>query len=308
LDCISLGRLVEIMTKVLNLQEVCNDILGPTKRISVLLPTRGRAELSFKSLSTLWATAKNNTGIEYLVALDEDDEASIEYYEQTVIPYLEAEDIDYQIHVVPRWGYERLHEYVNYLGTKASGEFMMFWNDDAIMDTKGWDKEIDKFQGQFRVLRMPDQSEHPYSIFPIIPHKWKSLLGTLSRQQMSDAWVSQIAYLCNIMVNIPVKVTHDRFDLTGNNNDETYNNRPQLEGNPSDPRDLNSPEMTAMRYQDCAKIMWYLKEINDYNDHFQNVISAEKPGDYNAWKYLEANDPNAQTSRFEPGTNIRKEA
>lgn len=286
----------------INLQEVCNDILGPTKRISVLLPTRGRAELSFKSLETLWSTASSNKGIEYLIALDEDDEASINYYEETVIPYLDKKAIDYEIHVVPRWGYEKLNEYINYLGKKASGEFIMFWNDDAIMETKGWDKEIDKFTGKFRILRMPDQSEHPYSIFPIVPHKWKTLLGDLSPQQMTDAWVSQIAYLCNIMVNIPVKVTHDRFDLTGNNNDTIYNNRPQLEGNPSDPRDLNSPEMTLRRYTDCAKIMWYLKEIDDYNDHFEQVINSSKKDHNFAWKYLRANDPNKQTSRFEPGT------
>jgi len=299
LDCISLGRLVEVKV---DLQRVCQDILGPTKRISVLLPTRGRAELSFKALTTLWSTADNNKGIEYLIALDDDDQASIDYYESTVIPYLEDEGLDYEIHVVPRWGYAKLNEYINYLGRQASGEFILFWNDDAIMETKGWDKEIDKFKGKFRVLRMPDQSEHPYSIFPIVPHKWKSLLGELSPQQMTDAWVSQVAYLCNIMVNIPVKVTHDRFDLTGNNNDETYNNRPQFEGNPNDPRDLNSPEMSLRRYKDCAKIMWYLREIDDYNDHFEKVINSPK-GKYNAWKYLDDNDPNKQTSRFEPGTN-----
>jgi len=293
---VPMGGLVAV-----DILKITDVLSGPTKRISILLPTRGRAELSFKSLSTLWSTAKSNKGIEYLVALDDDDKESIKYYQETVIPHLEAEKIDYQIHVLPRFGYERLHEYVNYLGSKASGEFMIFWNDDAIMDTKGWDKEIDKFQGQFRILRMPDQSEHPYSIFPIIPHKWKSLLGTLSRQAMSDAWVSQIAYLCNIMVNIPVRVTHDRFDLTGNNNDETYKNRPQTEGDPSNPRDLNSPEMTAMRYQDCARIMWYLKEIDDYNDHFEQVINGKVDG----WKFLKENDPNGQTTRYKPGTSER---
>ena len=281
------------------LEQVCRKaVIGPNKRISVLLPTRARAELSFKSLSTLWSTASDNTDIEYLIALDDDDQASIDYYESTVIPYLENEGIEYQIHVVPRWGYAQLNTYINYLGQQASGRWIMFWNDDAIMESKDWDLEIEKHTGKFRVLRMPDQSEHPYSIFPIVPHEWKVLLGDLSPQQMTDAWVSQIAYLCNIMVNIPVKVTHDRFDLTGNNNDETFNNRPQFEGNPKDPRDLNSPEMTNRRYQDAARIMWYLKTIGDYNDHFEKAITGKE----DTWKYLKANDPNGQTSRFEPGT------
>ena len=282
------------------LEQVCRKaVLGANKRISVLLPTRGRAELSFNSLKTLWDTVSDKTDIEYLIALDDDDQASIDYYESTAIPYMEKNEIEYQVHVVPRWGYAQLNTYINYLGQQASGRWIMFWNDDAIMESKDWDQEIEKHTGKFRVLRMPDQSEHPYSIFPIVPHEWKVLLGDLSPQQMTDAWVSQIAYLCNIMVNIPVKVTHDRFDLTGNNNDETYNNRPQFEGNPSDPRDLNSPEMTNRRYQDAARIMWYLKTIGDYNDHFEKAITGKE----DTWKHLKANDPNKQTSRLEPGTN-----
>ena len=282
------------------LEQVCRKaVLGANKRISVLLPTRGRAELSFNSLKTLWDTVSDKTDIEYLIALDDDDQASIDYYESTAIPYMEKNEIEYQVHVVPRWGYAQLNTYINYLGQQASGRWIMFWNDDAIMESKDWDQEIEKHTGKFRVLRMPDQSEHPYSIFPIVPHEWKVLLGDLSPQQMTDAWVSQIAYLCNIMVNIPVKVTHDRFDLTGNNNDETYNNRPQFEGNPSDPRDLNSPEMTNRRYQDAARIMWYLKTIDDYNDHFEKAITGKE----DPWKHLKANDPNKQTSRLTPGTN-----
>jgi len=286
--------------KMSTLEQVCRKaVLGPNKRISVLLPTRGRAELSFKSLKTLWDTVSDKTDIEYLIALDDDDQTSIDYYESTAIPYMEENGIEYQVHVVPRWGYAQLNTYINYLGQQASGRWIMFWNDDAIMESKDWDLEIEKHTGKFRVLRMPDQSEHPYSIFPIVPHEWKVLLGDLSPQQMTDAWVSQIAYLCNIMVNIPAKVTHDRFDLTGNNNDETFNNRPQFEGNPSDPRDLNSPEMTNRRYQDAARIMWYLKTIDDYNDHFEKAITGKE----DTWKYLKANDPNGQTARLAPGTN-----
>ena len=286
--------------RMATLEQVCRKtVLGPNKRISVLLPTRGRAELSFKSLKTLWDTVSNKTDIEYLIALDDDDQTSIDYYESTAIPYMEENGIEYQVHVVPRWGYAQLNTYINYLGQQASGRWIMFWNDDAIMESKDWDLEIEKHTGKFRVLRMPDQSEHPYSIFPIVPHEWKVLLGDHSPQQMTDAWVSQIAYLCNIMVNIPVKVTHDRFDLTGNNNDETFNNRPQFEGNPSDPRDLNSPEMTNRRYQDAARIMWYLKTIDDYNDHFEKAITGKE----DTWKYLKANDPNGQTARLAPGTN-----
>ena len=285
-----MGRLVAT-----TLNDYClNAITKPTKRISVLLPTRGRGELSFKSLKTLWDNAETNDGIEYLIAVDNDDLESVEYYDKTIVPYTKQQGIDLRVWSVKRLGYKKLNEYLNFLGNKSNGHYIMFWNDDAIMKTESWDKEIDQYRDKFRVLRMPDQSQHPYSLFPIVPRKWMSLLGTISPQAMSDAWISQIAYLCNIMVNIPVSVIHDRFDLTGNNNDETYRNRPQTDGNREDPMDLNSKQMVLKRYTDCAKIMWYLNEIGDGNDHFEQSLQ----GKADPWKYQKLNDPNKLTGQL----------
>ena len=285
-----MGRLVAT-----TLNDYClNAITKPTKRISVLLPTRGRGELSFKSLKTLWDNAETNDGIEYLIAVDDDDLESVEYYDKTIVPYTKEQGIDLRVWSVKRLGYKKLNEYLNFLGNKSNGHYIMFWNDDAIMKTESWDKEIDQYRDKFRVLRMPDQSQHPYSLFPIVPRKWMSLLGTISPQAMSDAWISQIAYLCNIMVNIPVSVIHDRFDLTGNNNDETYRNRPQTDVNREDPMDLNSEQMVLKRYTDCAKIMWYLDEIGDGNDHFEQSLQ----GNTDPWKYQKLNDPNKLTGQL----------
>ena len=285
-----MGRLVAT-----TLNDYClNAITKPTKRISVLLPTRGRGELSFKSLKTLWDNADTNDGIEYLIAIDDDDLESVEYYDKTIVPYTKEQGIDLRVWVVKRLGYKKLNEYLNFLGNKSNGHYMMFWNDDAIMETEAWDKEIDQYRDKFRILRMPDQSQHPYSLFPIFPRKWMSLLGTISPQAMSDAWISQIAYLCNIMVTIPVTVIHDRFDLTGNNNDETYRNRPQTDVDREDPMDLNSKQMVLKRYTDCAKIMWYLDEIGDSNDHFEQSLQ----GKADQWKYMKLNDPNKLTGQL----------
>ena len=285
-----MGRLVAT-----TLNDYClNAITKPTKRLSVLLPTRGRGELSFKSLKTLWDNAETNDGIEYLIAVDDDDLESVEYYDKTIVPYTKQQGIDLRVWSVKRLGYKKLNEYLNFLGNKSNGHYIMFWNDDAIMKTESWDKEIDQYRDKFRVLRMPDQSQHPYSLFPIVPRKWMSLLGTISPQAMSDAWISQIAYLCNIMVNIPVSVIHDRFDLTGNNNDETYRNRPQTDVNREDPMDLNSKQMVLKRYTDCAKIMWYLDEIGDGNDHFEQSLQ----GKADPWKYQKLNDPNKLTGQL----------
>ena len=293
MDSVSLGGVVKMSG--LNLDELFDlYVADPEYDITVMLPTRGRGALSEKSLYTLIDTAKDNTRIEYLIALDEDDTDTIEYYKDTVIPRFQKDKLNFNVFVLKPMGYSRLNEYVNYLGSKSNGRWMMFWNDDAVMKSKNWDQGIMKYDGQFRVLRMKDNHKHPYAIFPIVPRAWYHVLGTLSTHQMSDAQISQIAYMCDIMVNIDVECFHDRFDLTGNNDDETFKNRPQLEGNPSNPADLNSPQTMASRHHQCVRVMWYLKMIDDYNDHYKMGITKK----INIWDKLEENDPKKLTSRF----------
>ena len=289
-----MGGLVAV--EQIDLAKLCNRIMAPTKRVSVLVPTRKRPKMMFEALKSLWKTASKEGGVEYLIALDDDDQESIDYFKKTIIPYMDKKKIDYEVHVVPRWGYERLNEYLNYLASKANGAWYLFFNDDARMKSKDWDKTIYKHTGKFRILRVKDNHEHPYAIFPIIPHAFYVLTGSISPQQMTDAWVSQVAYLCDIMENeYDIEIFHDRHDITGNpeTNDETFKNRPQLEGDPGNPMDLNSPQMIQRRYIDCAKIMWYLRQKGDYNDHFEKLLSGRGP----AWDKLEANDPHGLTSR-----------
>lgn len=269
-------------------------LTGTTVDISVLLPTRGRGKLAERSLLSLIDRAKDNTRIEYRIALDNDDKESVDYFDKTVMPAFKERDLNFVMVTTPPIGYQRLNEYVNYLGKYAQGRWLMFWNDDAIMETDHWDEIVATHTDKFRVLRMQEQTEHPYAIFPIVPKEWYYLLGTLSTHQMSDAQISQIGYMCNIVENIDVHCTHDRFDLTGNNNDETYNNRPQLEGNPENPKDLNSPHQLQSRFEQAIRIMWYLNKIGDGNDHLQNSLQHGE----DVWKHLKANDPNGHTSRY----------
>ena len=81
------------------------------------------------------------------------------------------------------------------------------------------------FCGEFKLLKIHVHREHPYSIFPIVPREWYELFGFFSRHQMIDAELSQIAYMLDIMKIVEIYVTHDRHDLTGNNNDLTFQNK-----------------------------------------------------------------------------------
>jgi hypothetical protein len=233
-------------------------------KISILLPSRGRIEALEKSLTSLLDTANDAKNIEILLALDRDDTAVIDFSKTTLKNRLRNE---YQCGLVivtfNPIGYIRLNEYLNVLANISQGDWLMFYNDDAVMETQGWDTEILKHTGKFSVLRTETTNQHPYAIFPIVPRQWIEVNGHLSPHQINDAWISHIAYLLDIMVNIPVLIKHDRFDLTGNNFDNTYKNRPMLEGNPNDPKDFNHITWREKRLEEASKFCHYIEKTEN---------------------------------------------
>jgi hypothetical protein len=163
------------------------------------------------------------------------------------------------------------------------------------METGAWDQEIMTHEGEFKLLAFHTHNDHPYSIFPIVPREWLDLLGYLSPHQISDAWLSQQAYMLDIWERIPVDVLHDRHDLTGNNGDETFQNRPMLEGNPRDSRDFHSVQQMDIRHTDCAKIAQYLEtERGQDMSFFANIFR----GTQDPWEKLALNDVNKQMVQF----------
>ena len=233
--------------------------------------------------------------IEMLLAFDNDDAESAQWFREHVTPDLDALGVKWTAYSYPRLGYIRLNEYVNSLALRARGRWLMFWGDDAVMNTPDWDQRITEVQ-DFRVLRMPTHRCHPYAIFPIIPRGWVETLGYISAHQLSDSYVSQIAYMLDIMHNIDVDVTHDRFDLTGNNNDDTYRNRPMLEGNPQDPRDFNYPQWRTRRFQDADQLDTYLGTIGQKSQWWADVKTKRQ----DPWARMMSpeQDPNQQIKVF----------
>ena len=263
--------------------------------IAILLPTRGRDGMLDRSLRSLIDCASRPDRIQIMLAFDRDDELGIQYFLTHIQPWLDQQNVDYEAMQFEPMGYIRLNEYVNALAKHSDANWLVFWNDDAVMETADWDATIMSYHGQFKLLAFHTHNDHPYSIFPIVPRAWFDLLGYLSPHQISDAWLSQQAYMLDIWQRIPVHVLHDRHDLTGNNNDETFRNRPMLEGNPMDSRDFHSAFQTNRRIGDCAKIAGYLKvQHNQDMSWFENVLA----GAQDPWEKLKINDVNKQMVQF----------
>jgi hypothetical protein len=165
------------------------------------------------------------------------------------------------------------------------------------METKGWDTEIAKNTGQFKLLKVHTHKEHPYSIFPIAPIEWFEQLGYLSQHQLIDSELSQVAYYLDVMKIIDVYVTHDRSDLTGNNNDENAKKKKYLEGNPSNPRDFHYQSFNVQRVNDAERLSQYLITRGEKSEWWEGV----KAGTQDPWENLKKNDINGQTKQYKLG-------
>lgn len=263
--------------------------------IAVLLPTRNRTDVLKRSVLSLVNRAVKPNTIQIIFGFDEDDAEGSKYFLEEVAPELEKRNIDFKALMFEPMGYARLNEYVNELANHADAEWLFMWNDDALMDSTGWDKTISKYTGEFKLLAVHTHNEHPYSIFPIVPHKWFEICGYISPHQSIDGYVSQVAYLIDRIERIDVYVTHDRFDLTGNNNDKTFQERVIYEGNPADPRDFHHISWGARRHMDADKLTSYIKNELKQDVSFWENVKAQKQ---DPWEKLKIADINKQMRQF----------
>jgi hypothetical protein len=237
--------------------------------ITILLPTRKRVETLKKSIESLIKTSKHPDKLQFLFAVDDDDINTINFLKSTSYP-------NQGVLTFKPMGYENIHKYNNTLALYAHGKWLMFFNDDAIMTTQNWDTKIMDRGSNFRVLRVREQTSHPYAIFPIFPRDWFMLLDHISLHGQNDAWISEIAYSLDIMRDIDIDIIHDRADITGNNNDETFKARKYNEGNPNDPNDLHSERMQNLKIKDIQKIAWYLGKIGQKSEAWELVLAKKR--------------------------------
>lgn len=257
-----------------------------TPTISILLPTRKRKEALERSLKTLFDLADHPERIELLLGFDDDDQDTLQYFLDNIAPYLDNKQVIYTVAKFRRLGYQKLNEYLNELYKHSTGRWIFFYNDDAAMETQGWDTICMQHDNEFTLIRTETTNGHPYAIFPIIPRKWVELIGHISLHQLNDAWVSQIAWMLDIVTTVPVMVAHERFDLTGANNDSTFTERQIFEGNPQDPRDFNYKTMRDSRVLEAHKLAGYLESQGKVLDHWHAAIT----GKINVWDKMLASD------------------
>lgn len=193
-------------------------------KISIIYPTRKRYDLFVKSTDSLIENCSDLNNLEILVAMDDDDIETIEKTKQYMVdkPFI-------KLFISQRHFYKNLHLYVNDASKIASGDFLLLWNDDCIMESKNYDLIMDKYQDKFLIINPLVVNHEEYCrkdnqmLFPIIPKKWVEITGRWSNSGACDSWVQMISNDLNLSVyEDDIKIFHDRYDLTNNNHDEVY--------------------------------------------------------------------------------------
>jgi len=216
--------------------------------ISVILPSRKRADALKKSIHSLIDTATEKGSFEILVIFDDDDLPSKKEIEDT-FPQVRT-------FVFPRIGYKYLHEYYNRIAAEARGEWLFQWNDDCIMLTRGWDRtilDVDKFCciGSNNVSPKGDLYQMEI-LFPIVPKKYFEILGHLSLNRHTDSWIYFIFNDLGLVIPSNIRIMHDRPDLGGGNDDEVYRSREY------DVESLQTEETMRYKHADLNRIKEYL--------------------------------------------------
>jgi len=218
--------------------------------VSVLLPTRNRHEMCRKSINSLFKSARIPSCIEILIAYDSDDLESSNILKET---YKDTENI--HIFEYPRYGYKHLHKYVNDLSTKATGKWLVLWNDDALMETVHWDDILRSYGDKFCCI-CPYSNIGGCGLFPFIPKKWVEITGHFSLNCHLDTWVEDVSAMINLRINDNrIRIMHDRGDLTGNNKDSTYYEREY------DTEYYYSSEPAQQRANDARLILDYMNKL-----------------------------------------------
>lgn len=177
----------------------------PFTKVSVLIPTRGRAERLRRMMSSYICTSNLLTS-ELVFRADEDDQETLALLDST----------PWEVCVGPKLdGYRSIPAFLEEMVRIARGDVLMVGNDDMIFETFGWDEKVlaeaNKYpDGLFDIGLETLNTEHfPFSIISRLAHE---KLGFVYDPRLfwGDIFLRDVMAGFGRAVLLPgVKVTHD---------------------------------------------------------------------------------------------------
>jgi hypothetical protein len=177
--------------------------------ITIILPTRQRYAGLCRVLRTLRDTASDIANVKVLLKFDTDD---IDTYESWMEVWEEFIDFTRTYSWERERGYLDLYKFTNYLASVAPAQtkWLMVTNDDCYFDHKGWDTEIlalDHTKPQ--ILQFC-----PIGLFPCISIAAYKAMGTFSKANHIDTYLSTVGTDAGCLVHLPLRIVHEahRFE------------------------------------------------------------------------------------------------
>lgn len=202
------------------------------KLVSVLLPSRKRPDWLRDTLLSLHTNTSVPDSIEYLVKLDTDD------HETASALHTLPTDLDIKYLIYKRGnGYRDIHHYANDLCKLSTGKWLFIMNDDARMQTKGWDDVIRNinplkynptWQGSMEVsIINPGSSLCDYSpIFPMMSRKGYELIGHYSMHHHIDAYIQNVFSGINTNIDCwDIRIHHLNNDISDSTRADSAHNQ-----------------------------------------------------------------------------------
>ena len=106
----------------------------------------------------------------------------------------------------PRHAYRGIHHYYNELAEKSTGDWILPWSDDAVMETEGWDDIIRAQGGGLKILNATGK----LNLFPIVTRQLYEVLGHWSLQTHCDSWLQVIGRMNGIEYPVDLHIRHLR--------------------------------------------------------------------------------------------------
>ena len=164
-----------------------------TPIVSILIPTRGRANRLLKTLASLRETASSLDNYEVILRVDEDDE-------ETQFADFNSDEMRHML-IRERVGYGRLGEMYDEMAAMAQAPWIWIMNDDCEVKGRGWDTQIKDYSFE-RVIFQPEFYQLNQSVyrgggytFPVVPNGCWRIAGNL--KEPVDAYLDQLLRVDN---------------------------------------------------------------------------------------------------------------
>ena len=198
------------------------------KKISILCPTRQRADRAHNYAWTAFTTANNPDRVEILFYVDNDDPEKELYIQWAVnaTPYHISTTFGEPMSVSKSW---------NVLAEKCTGDILLMGNDDLIHETNGWDDILEstanEYEDDIYCIFFDDGINHgKHCAFPAVSRKWYETLGYFTPGIFefiaNDTWIFDIGKRIDRVRYIPeVMVRHEHHSVTKVKDETTKRHR-----------------------------------------------------------------------------------